>query len=261
MTTDDFVPEPWDAFGRMLLARWNGEPDIVEIIERDDGMIDTAAGSHAYFASFEEWPEVEKVAVSYARGRVLDVGCGAGRVALYLQEQGCEVVGIDVSPLAVEVCRRRGVRDVRLLSITQTNSRLGQFDAIVMLGNNFGLFGNRRRARWLLRRWGGMTGSAGRIIAETLDPYQTDNPDHLSYHEWNRRRGRMGGQTRIRVRFRKSISPWFDYLFVSHDEMRDIVNGTGWRIGQTLGTDGPHYVAILEKTGQMTDPDVHGSAG
>ncbi len=43
-------------------------------------------------------------------GPALDLGCGAGQVALHLQGPGCEVVGIDVSPRAVEVCRRRACR-------------------------------------------------------------------------------------------------------------------------------------------------------
>jgi hypothetical protein len=128
---------------------------------------------------------------------------------------------------------------------------LGRFDTIVMLGNNFGLFGNFRRARWLLRRWRGMTGQEGRIIAQTRDPYRTDDPNHLAYHELNRRRGRMGGQIRFRVRFRRSIGLWLDYLFVSRDEMRDIVSGTGWRIAKTLNSDGPTYITILEKIGNV----------
>jgi SAM-dependent methyltransferase len=247
MTTDDPVPESWDAFGQMLFAHLKGEPDIFDIIERDDGWLDASAGAGHYFIPFEEWQAIDQEAMDYARGHVLDVGCGAGRVALHLQQQGHGGVGIDISPLALEVCRQRGVRDVRLLSITQANSRLGRFDTVVMLGNNFGFFGDFRRARWLLRRWRDMTGSDGRIIAQTLDPYKTDNPDHLAYHESNRRRGRMGGQIRMRVRFRKSIGLWFDYLFVSRDEMRGIVDGTGWHVAQTLDSDGHTYITILEK--------------
>ena len=85
---------------------------------------------------------------------VLDVGCGAGRVCLHLQEQGHEVIGIDNSPLAVKVARERGVQDARVLSITQASrNKLGQVDTIVMMGNNFGLFASPKRARWLLRRF------------------------------------------------------------------------------------------------------------
>ena len=247
MALDDLAPEPWDAFGQEMYAFWTGNRDVQEIIARDDGLVDTSPGPAAYFAPYEQWSPEQKEAMRYVRGRVLDIGCGAGRVALHLQEQGHEVMGIDVSPLALEVCRQRGVQNVRLLSITQVNAGLGTFDTIVMLGNNFGLFGNFRRARWLLRRWQSMTSGDGRIITATLDPYQTTNPDHLAYHVLNRERGRMGGQARIRVRYRKSVGPWFDYLFVSREEMRDLVAGTGWHVARTLDGDGPNYIAILEK--------------
>jgi len=247
MALDDPTPEPWDAFGQEIYAYWTGSRETHEIIERDDGMIDTSAGPDSYFDDYDRWSPEQQEAMRYVRGRVLDVGCGAGRVALYLQTLGHAVVGVDVSPLALEVCRQRGVRDTRLLSITQVNAGLGKFDTIVMLGNNFGLFGNFRRARWLLRRWRPMTSDDGRIIAATLDPYQTTSPDHLAYHALNRQRGRMAGQARIRVRFRKSIGPWFDYLFVSREEMRDLVAGTGWHMAHTINSGGPNYITVLEK--------------
>ncbi|UCE09123.1 MAG: class I SAM-dependent methyltransferase [Candidatus Thorarchaeota archaeon] len=39
--------------------------------------------------------------------RVLDVGCGAGENSIYLAEQGFSVLGIDFTPEAVEIARRR----------------------------------------------------------------------------------------------------------------------------------------------------------
>ena len=181
------------------------------------------------------------------RGRVLDIGCGAGRHCLYFQSKGLDVVGVDVSPLAVDVCKQRGVKDARVLSITEITRSLGVFDTITMMGNNFGLFGSFARARRLLRRFHGLTSANGRIVAVTLDPYQTDNPAHLAYHERNRKRGRMGGQIRLRVRHQMSKTPWFDYLFVSQAELKDIVSDTGWHVAQILPSDGPIYAMVLEK--------------
>jgi SAM-dependent methyltransferase len=183
---------------------------------------------------------------------VLDVGCGPGRVALHLQKKGLEAVGIDISPLAVEVCKLRGLKHAHALPVTQVSRRLGTFDTIVMYGNNFGLMGDRRRARWLLRRFHGMTSPQARIIAESRDPYATLDPDHLAYHERNRRRGRMGGQLRIRVRYRGYRTPWFDYLLASPDEMRELLDGTGWSIEHIVEGAGGVYIAVIEKAGGGT---------
>jgi methylase of polypeptide subunit release factors len=96
----------------------------VEVVERDDGFIGTTPRPF-YFEPFRRWPAHHRRAMRLVRGRVLDVGAGAGRVALHLQERGHEVVAIDISPGAVEVCRRRGVRDARVCPIEDVDESLG----------------------------------------------------------------------------------------------------------------------------------------
>lgn len=225
-----------DAFGAMLLAEAGHE-----IIERDDGFVE--AGKMGYFAPVRRWPAVERRALRYVRGRVLDVGVGAGRVALELQARGHEVVGIDVSPGAVEVARRRGVRDVRLLRFEDVDDSLGRFGTVVMYGNNFGLFARPAKAKRLLRR---LRGLADRIVAASNDPYQTEDEAHLRYQARNVQRGRMAGELRLRVRYRDLVGPWFDYLIVSPEEMGELVEGTGWRIHRLVRDEGSYYVAVLD---------------
>lgn len=239
-----------DAFGHVLFDHFQGV-DGRELIERDDGWIAQGQGPQRYFDGFEDWSPDERQAIRYARNRTLDVGCGAGRVALHLQELGLAVVGIDVSPLAVKVCRERGVKDVRVLSFAKVSSSLGVFDTIVLYGANFGLFENSTKAKTLLRRLGKLTGPSARILAQSRDPYRTDDQLHLAYHRLNRRKGRMPGQLRLRVRYRSYRSAWFDYLIVSKAEMSKILSGTGWRIRRTIGED--LYVAVIEKDPESTE--------
>ncbi len=237
--------ESGDAFGRLLLDQLAGKPDLHEIVERDDGFIDTGVGPQTYFRPVRRWVAVERRALRWVRGRVLDVGCGAGRVALELQRRGHEVVAIDVSPGAVEVARRRGVRDVRLVPFERVDASLRSFGTVVMFGNNFGLFGGEAKGQRMLRR---LHRVADRIVACTNDPYGTDDEAHLAYHERNRRRGRMAGQLRLRVRYRELASPWFDYLLISPDELTGLVAGTGWRVRQLIRDEGSVYVAVIDRT-------------
>jgi 2-polyprenyl-3-methyl-5-hydroxy-6-metoxy-1,4-benzoquinol methylase len=152
-----------DAYGHLILDYFKNRAGR-EIVERDDGFLDPSKKlPEYYFAEFSDWEAHEHQAMKFLKGRVLDIGCGAGRVALHLQEKDFEVLGIDVSPLAVRVCRLRGLMKVRVLPITKINGSLGKFDTILMFSNNFGLFGNFNRARWLLRRFHKMTS----------DPYKT----------------------------------------------------------------------------------------
>ncbi len=237
-----------DAMGHMLYDFFmHPNDEIFETIERADGYIDSSPDVGFYFAPFAKWPAYEQAAMQCAiHGRVLDLGCGAGRVALYFQEQGCEVVGIDISPLAVEVCRLRGMKDARVLPVTRVGPELGRFDTIIMAGNNWGLVANPHRARWLLRRFYAMTSPEARIIAESRDVYATQNLMHLAHQAWNRERGRMSGQIRMRVRYQFYTSQWFDYLMVSKSEMEQILAGTGWKVQEYFdGQDGSSYTAVI----------------
>jgi SAM-dependent methyltransferase len=238
-----------DAFGQIILASFEGRPSY-EVVERDDGFIHALSGSESYYLrGYNNWPEWQKKAIKFASGRVLDVGSGGGRVSLYLQERGHEVTAIDRSPFAVEVCRKRGVKDARVLSFDRIDVLSANlFDTVVMYGNNFGLFENHKKAKLLLKKLHKLTTPTALIIAESRDSTATNDPVHLAYQKRNRKRGRMSGQSRARIRFRQFIGPWFDYLMVSKNEMKEVLKGTGWGVTRFIDSDVSKYIAIIEKT-------------
>ena len=90
-----------DAFGHAVWDHHHGT-NAFEIIERSDGYFAISSGPAGYLAEPAAWPPHELQALErHARGRVLDIGCNAGRHALYLQQRGHDVLGVDVSPLAI----------------------------------------------------------------------------------------------------------------------------------------------------------------
>lgn len=238
-----------DAYGHAVWDHYHGEKAF-EIIERSDGRFDISMGPSAYLAAPSFWGAHERAALErHAHGRVLDIGCNAGRHALFLQEKGLEVLGVDVSPLAIAVAKERGLKKTRVLSIGELSAKLGLFDTILMLGNNFGLFGNASKARRLLRRFKTMTRPGATLIVETLNVYETGDSDHLKYLAANRKRGRMSGQIRLRIRYKHFVTPWFDYLMVSPEELDEILDGTGWRVAQRYQAAGARraYTAVIDR--------------
>ncbi len=237
-----------DAYGKQLLAQYNTQIPTAEIIEREDNYIDFGSNFGLYFSEYDDWTDIEHEAIERVKGRVLDVGCGAGRHSLYLQSKDFNVTGIDNSRGAIKVCKLRGLKKVLVRPINEVDKfKPDSFDTVLMLGNNFGLFGSRRNTKTLLKKFARITSPNAIIIAGTLNPYQTDDENHLQYHKLNKRRGRMAGQVRLRIRYGKTVGEWFDYLFVSPEEMQDLLKDTNWQIVEFIKSDGANYFAVIGK--------------
>jgi len=165
-----------------------------------------------------------------------------------LQQKGFDVTGIDISPGAIEVCKLRGLKKAFVRSVAEVNKfKPDSIDTILMLGNNFGLFGDAEKAKTILKKFHRITPKNANIITGTRNPYQTDDAEHLEYHKFNLKRGRMVGQIRMRVRFGKSVGEWFDYLLVSPEEMKEIISDTDWQIKEFIASEKAHYFAVIGK--------------
>lgn len=217
-------------------------------VERDDGYKDTEDLSW-YLTTYKSFPSFEKQALKFARGRVLDIGCGAGRHTLYLQRRGLRVTGIDTSSRLVELARRRGVKDVRESDACgELPFRDGEFDTVLLFGNNSGICGTMARFKGMLRELHRITCARGRILATTRMP-NTTSPKHRAYVQRNLARGRPGGQVTLRLTFGGTRSAWFDLLLLTPADLIEMGAKAGWIVSHLFGeTDlEDAYSAVLEK--------------
>jgi hypothetical protein len=88
-----------DAFGAALLDYLGGK-DVPELVLEDrGGRTGPAIRPEWFFRSFEQWDWWDrKILPLVGQGPVLDLGAGAGRAALYLQQRGLSVTAVDASP-------------------------------------------------------------------------------------------------------------------------------------------------------------------
>lgn len=129
------------------------------------------------FRTFNQMPRLEQKALSMAKGRVLDIGAGAGCHALALQERGLEVKAIDISPLSCEVMSERGVKDVECVNLFNPQLQ-GKYDTLLLLMNGTGIAGKLNRLPMLLNRLKELLAEGGQILIDSSDlKYIYENED------------------------------------------------------------------------------------
>ena len=173
---------------------------------------------------------------------------GAGRHSLEAQRRGLDAVAIDISPGAVEVCRRRGVRDARLLPLDEVGERLGDFDTLLLLCGNLGLAGGAEETSALLEKLHRLTAPDARIVFDSVDPHVDNDEADLAYLARNRERGRMPGQMTIRIRYGGLATPWYDLLCLAPGELEELAAPTGWRLAWRRDGCPPDWYGVLEKS-------------
>ena len=157
-----------DLFGKAILDfQTNNSPEdlITETtISEEDEM------SVAYlFRDFSGMPELEQRALQLSKGRVLDVGCGAGSHSLFLQkEKNLEVTAIDISKNAVQACQLRGISDVFEIDILEFNSDK-KFETILLLMNGTGIFGKLEYVAKYLEKLKSLLAENGQILIDSSD--------------------------------------------------------------------------------------------
>ena len=121
-----------DLFGKAILDYQTGNNPEDLITETSISEADEMSVAYL-FRDFKEMPKLEQKAIALSKGKVLDVGCGAGSHSLYLQEKGFDVTSIDISPNAIKACELRGLKKVKVQDVMAMENE--KFDTVLLLMN------------------------------------------------------------------------------------------------------------------------------
>ncbi len=169
-----------DLFGQAILDyQTNNAPENL-FTETNISEVDEMEVSYL-FRSFKNMPKLEQKALQLGKGKILDVGCGAGSHALYLQEKGFDVTAIDISEKAIETCNLRGLNNVRCINILDLKDD-EKFDTILLLMNGTGIFGKLNEISKYLNHLKFLLNDGGQILIDSSDLiYMYDQDEDGAY--------------------------------------------------------------------------------
>ncbi len=224
----------YDLFGQAILDyQTNNSPEDLltetSISEADEMPVDYL------FRSFEEMPHIEQIALERAKGKILDIGCGAGSHSLYLQNKGFEVCAIDVSDKAIETCVLRGIKNARVQNILAVQNET--FDTILLLMNGTGIFGTLAALPTYLQHLKSLLNPNGQILLDSSDLiYMYDENEDGSYSI--PAEGYYGELT-FTVSYKGQTDPPFPWLYLDYNTLQRAAQANGLQC--ELIAEGKHF--------------------
>jgi SAM-dependent methyltransferase len=229
-----------DPFGLALWDYYRGKKEAEIIVHCSDTDEDIIPVSYL-FRTFQEMPELEKLALKECRGRILDVGAGGGCHALELQKQGKPVTAIDISGGAVKLMQERGVKDARQVNVYKF---LGEkFDTILMLMNGIGIVGTLEGLELFLLHLKSLLKPGGQVLLESSDIiYLFTEEDGSVLIDLN---DDYYGQLTYHMEYEGVKGLEFDWLFIDALLLQDYADAAGFQC-EVLYEDGEdRYLAKL----------------
>ena len=232
-----------DIFGIAFKDFLNGEVDGTIYIKTNVAGIEKLPVMY-FFRGEEELPDWEKLALGMAKGRVLDVGAGAGSHALILQSKGLDVVGLDISPGAVEIMKERGVTNTVLMDFHEYKDEQ-KFDTLLFLMNGLGVAGKLSGLKKTLMHCHELINPNGMIILESSDLiYLYEDEDGSAVIDLA---SNYYGEVKYTLSYKDHVGNPFDWLFVDYDNLEEVSDNCGFIAELVYQGDNFNYLAVLRK--------------
>ena len=175
------------------------------------------AGAHRWL---EPLTVEDDAVLNRAVGPVLDVGCGPGRHVLALAERGVVALGIDITPAALDLARRRGA-PVLARSVFDHVPGAGRWSSALLLDGNLGIGGHPEALRVA-----SLLQPGGAVLVEVEPPEATPRADVVCFD--------IDGVQ----------GPWFAWTGVGADELSAPATAAGLHVDDVWLAGGRWFGAL-----------------
>jgi SAM-dependent methyltransferase len=231
-----------DLFGKAILdyqTHNNPENIITSTSISDEDEMDVAY----LFRSFDEMPSIEQKALLLAKGKTLDVGCGAGSHSLYLQnERNIEVHSIDISKNAIQACSLRGLKNAQAIDVLDLENE--KYDTILLLMNGTGIFETLEKTTIYLQKLKSLLNPNGQILIDSSDIiYMFDEDEDGG--KWIPSDNYYGELT-FSLQYKKEKEVDFPWLYLDYNTLQNAALAN--RLECQLLMEGDHYDYLAQLT-------------
>lgn len=189
-----------------------------------------------YFRKESEMPELELRALDLCRGKILDIGAGAGSHTLTLEDRNMDVTAMDISPQLIAVMEMRGVTKCIQHDIFKFKD--AKFDTLLLLMNGIGLVGNMAGLRRFLNHCETLLNPGGQLVFDSSDVaylYDGNIPVMDNYY----------GEIECRYEYRRHKTDWFSWLYIDRNTLRLIAEDEGWNMEFMMEDESGQFLARL----------------
>ncbi len=188
-----------------------------------------------FFRTEKELPEIESSALENCRGKILDVGAGAGSHALILQEKGFDVTALEISEMACQVMQKRGVENIVCTNLFNLKNK--HFDTILVLMNGTGIGGTLKGLKKMLLHMKSLLNENGQILIDSSDIlYLFEEEDGSVWTDLASEN--YYGEMEYQVKY-KNLETMFNWLFTDFETLKNVAQKAGLQC--SLIKSGEHY--------------------
>lgn len=218
-----------------------------DIIVSSDLCDDDVISSAHLFRSFDEMPELEKIALKHCHGKVLDVGAGAGCHSKVLKENGVDVIALEPSLGAVSYIN---TIDIPVISETIQEHKGATYDTLLLLMNGVGLAGNLNNLDSFLVHLKSLLNTNGSIICDSTDVQYLYQEDDGSM--WMDITADYYGDFKFQMKYGDHQTEWFEWLYIDVERLRAVATKVGFEM-ELLFEENDHYlVKLIVKTNEKS---------
>jgi len=231
-----------DIYGKALTHYFNNPGNQEIQVHSDIAETDSYPVSW-FFRTTKEFPVLEQKALELCKGKILDVGAGTGIHSLALQDLDMDIHAIDISPGAVNVMQKQGLKNAKLQDFYTIENQ--KYDTLLMLMNGFGVMGTIEGVPEFFTKADELLSSTGQILVDSSDLIHLYTEEdgsvmfdlNANYH----------GEITYQMEFNGEMGHPFQWLFIDFHLMQEFAEKAGFKAVKIFEEENNHYLAQITR--------------